>query len=183
MASADQHLLPDFDASSEKVAVLRGHLLEHNVPFNSSAKKAELVKLFNTRIKPRAAELLAQRQAVESSSHGIERVITSKKSKGKGKRVREPESEEDELASSSAVSSSQASSEPEQSSELHKATPGRKRKVTAEAEPQVLNDSEEEVCVPPSPHMLLQLTPLWLAEAQYTCSNTQEREDCFCQPE
>ena len=65
------HLLRDFDPNLAKVAELRGILLEHDVPYSSIAKKADLVRIYETQLRPRVPALLAQRRAVKPSAHGI----------------------------------------------------------------------------------------------------------------
>jgi hypothetical protein len=66
------YLQPDFDPTSLTVARLRNVLLTHGVSWPSSAKKAELVQLFNTELKPRARKILTQRRKTQRSSKGIE---------------------------------------------------------------------------------------------------------------
>lgn len=63
-----------FDPKSLKVAQLRGILNEHDVEYPSNAKKADLVGLFEKRISPRAAGLLAaHNEAVKNATEeGIE---------------------------------------------------------------------------------------------------------------
>lgn len=65
------YLQPGFDASTLKVAELRGILFEHGVDYPSTAKKAQLVDLFNKNIAPRAQTILVQRNQVRASSRGI----------------------------------------------------------------------------------------------------------------
>ncbi|ODV93925.1 hypothetical protein PACTADRAFT_35670 [Pachysolen tannophilus NRRL Y-2460] len=66
-----EYLQPDFDAKTLKVAQLRNILLEYDVEYPSSAKKAELVKIFNNSIKPKASQLLKNYQDIISNSNGI----------------------------------------------------------------------------------------------------------------
>lgn len=66
------HLQPDFDPNSVRVADLRGILLQHLVPYSSTAKKADLVQLYETNIRPQAKALLAKSNKVRASSLGIE---------------------------------------------------------------------------------------------------------------
>ena len=65
------HLKPTFDPNAARIGDLRGILLEHDVPYASNAKKSDLVRAYDTHIRPRAAILLAQRRAVQPSGHGI----------------------------------------------------------------------------------------------------------------
>ena len=65
------YLQPDFDPTTLKVAELRGLLVEHDVDYPSTAKKPQLVHLFNDHIAPRVAALAEQRNQVRASSRGI----------------------------------------------------------------------------------------------------------------
>ena len=65
------YLQPDFDPNSLKVAELRNLLLEYDVDYPSTAKKAVLVDLFNEHIAPRAQRITEQRSRVRASSKGI----------------------------------------------------------------------------------------------------------------
>jgi hypothetical protein len=49
------------------------------VAFPSNAKKAQLVALFEAHVRPRAAQTLRNRMAVEGSSKGIQRVSNKTK--------------------------------------------------------------------------------------------------------
>ncbi|PWW75130.1 hypothetical protein C7212DRAFT_281055, partial [Tuber magnatum] len=66
-----EYLQPGFDPNTLKVAELRGILLEHNVEYPSSAKKAQLVELFNSQILPKARRILGARSRVKASVQGI----------------------------------------------------------------------------------------------------------------
>ena len=66
------HLQPEFDPYSVPMAALRGILIEHNVPFSGTAKKGDLVQLYEERVRPGAARELASRERVRASSRGIE---------------------------------------------------------------------------------------------------------------
>lgn len=66
-----EYLQPGFDPNTLKVAELRGILLEHNVDYPSSAKKAQLVELFNSQIAPKARRILGARSRVKASVQGI----------------------------------------------------------------------------------------------------------------
>jgi len=65
------YLHPDFDPNSLKVPELRNLLLEYDVDYPSTAKKAVLVDLFNEHIVPRAQRIAKQRSRVRASSRGI----------------------------------------------------------------------------------------------------------------
>ncbi|KAK9321798.1 Man1-Src1p-C-terminal domain-containing protein [Lipomyces orientalis] len=56
------YLEPGFDPAKLRVPDLRRVLLMHDVPFPSSAKKAELVELFKEHISPNSANLLAAKE-------------------------------------------------------------------------------------------------------------------------
>ncbi|CDK28434.1 unnamed protein product [Kuraishia capsulata CBS 1993] len=66
-----EYLKPGFDPKSLKVAQLRSVLLEHNVEYLSSAKKADLVKLFKQHIEPKADQYLAKLTSVNPNGRGI----------------------------------------------------------------------------------------------------------------
>src|SRR3954466_11127008 len=66
------YLTPDFDPNSLKIADLRRILQAHEISFSSSLKKADLVDLFERKVKPNAASILAQQKKVKPSGHGIQ---------------------------------------------------------------------------------------------------------------
>lgn len=65
------YLQPGFDAKSLTVPRLRSILVAHNVPYSSSAKKAQLVDIFNEEIVPQSKKILAARARAKRSSKGI----------------------------------------------------------------------------------------------------------------
>lgn len=65
------YLQPDFEPSSVTIPRLRSILVSQNVPYPATAKKAQLVEIFNDTVAPRARKLLAQRQKAKRSSMGI----------------------------------------------------------------------------------------------------------------
>lgn len=71
MTAPPAYLLHDFDPRAVKVADLRGILLAHDVPYASNAKKSDLVAAYEKSIRPQAARLLAELQAVRASDHGV----------------------------------------------------------------------------------------------------------------
>ncbi|BGO89385.1 hypothetical protein NBRC10512_006301 [Rhodotorula toruloides] len=71
MTTPPAHLLPDYDAAKAKVAELRGILLAHDVPYQSNAKKPELVRLFQKHVLPQAEALLDQMRTVRASDDGV----------------------------------------------------------------------------------------------------------------
>lgn len=71
MDESPAYLQPGFDPSTLRVAELRGLLLEHDVDYAMTAKKAQLVDLFNEHIASRAQRITDQRNNVRASSRGI----------------------------------------------------------------------------------------------------------------
>ncbi|KAJ0121691.1 sister chromatid separation protein [Diaporthe amygdali] len=65
------YLQPEFEPSSVTIPRLRSILVSQNVPYPATAKKAQLVEIFNDTVAPRARKLLAQRQKAKRSSMGI----------------------------------------------------------------------------------------------------------------
>ena len=62
---SDDYLSPTFDPSSFTVPRLRSVLIEHDINFPSSAKKAQLVQLFADRVTPQADEIRRSRSVLE----------------------------------------------------------------------------------------------------------------------
>lgn len=74
MASPDdelEYLSPSFDPSSLTIPRLRNVLMSHDVVFPASAKKANLIDIFNRNLKPKAGKILAARDKVRRTSRGI----------------------------------------------------------------------------------------------------------------
>ena len=65
------YLQPGFDPRSLTVPRLRSILVAHNVPYASSAKKSQLVDIFNEQLVPQAKRILAARARAKRSSRGI----------------------------------------------------------------------------------------------------------------
>lgn len=65
------YLQPGFDARTLTIPRLRSILVAHNVPYSSSAKKAQLVEIFNEQIVPQSKKILAQRAKAKRTSQGI----------------------------------------------------------------------------------------------------------------
>lgn len=65
------YLQPGFDASSLTVPRLRSILVAHNVAYPSSAKKPDLVGLFNDNVAPQGKKLLRAQTQAKRSSRGI----------------------------------------------------------------------------------------------------------------
>ncbi|KAI1083343.1 Man1-Src1p-C-terminal domain-containing protein [Whalleya microplaca] len=65
------YLEPGFDPKSLTIPRLRSILVGHNIPYSSSAKKAQLVDLFNQQVVPQSKKILAARARAKRSSKGI----------------------------------------------------------------------------------------------------------------
>lgn len=65
------YLQEDFDPRSTTVPRLRSILVKHNVHYPSTAKKSQLVELFNDEITPQAKKILARHARAKRSSMGI----------------------------------------------------------------------------------------------------------------
>ena len=72
-----EYLQPSFDASSVTMPRLRNILMTHGVQYPPSAKKAELVNIFNQELKPKSRKLLAARDRVRRTSAGITNMPSS----------------------------------------------------------------------------------------------------------
>ena len=71
------YLEPDFDPSTFTVPQLRSVLVAHSVNYPSSAKKAELINLFNENVVSQAKKLRAASARVKRTSRGIVNVPAS----------------------------------------------------------------------------------------------------------
>ncbi|KAM0819511.1 putative Man1-Src1p-C-terminal domain-containing protein [Seiridium cardinale] len=73
MADSDSldYLQPGFDAKSLTIPRLRSVLVAHNVSYPGNAKKAQLVDLFDSQVRPQAKKILDQRARAKRSSRGI----------------------------------------------------------------------------------------------------------------
>ena len=65
------YLYPGFDLTSLTVPRLRYVLVSHNIPYPTSAKKAQLIAILQAEVLPRANELLSERERVRRTSVGI----------------------------------------------------------------------------------------------------------------
>lgn len=65
------YLSPDFDLTSLTVPRLRAILVGHDVSYPSSAKKAQLISIFEQEVLPKARRLLRDRERVRRTSAGI----------------------------------------------------------------------------------------------------------------
>jgi hypothetical protein len=80
VASIDEDLFyfqPDFDPHSVTVPQLRNILVSQDVQYPSSAKKAELIDIFNEKVAPRAKKALAARARTKRTTRGIKDVPAS----------------------------------------------------------------------------------------------------------
>lgn len=74
------YLEPGFDPASLTMPRLRNILVMHNVQYQSSAKKQQLVDLFNEQVLPQARKIRAANARVKRTSRGIEDVAASQSS-------------------------------------------------------------------------------------------------------
>ena len=75
-----EYLQPSFDPSSITMPRLRNILMSHDIQYPASAKKAELVDVFNQSLKPKSRRLLAARDRVRRTSAGITNMPSSQES-------------------------------------------------------------------------------------------------------
>ncbi|KAJ5720601.1 uncharacterized protein N7483_008535 [Penicillium malachiteum] len=71
MADELDYLQADFDLNSLTVPRLRSILVNHDVPYPASAKKAQLIQILEDEVLPRARKLLRDRERVRRTSAGI----------------------------------------------------------------------------------------------------------------
>jgi len=71
------YLEPGFDPSNVTVPRLRSILVAHNIHYPASAKKGQLVEIFNEHVLPQARRLRAANARVKRTSRGIEDVPSS----------------------------------------------------------------------------------------------------------
>lgn len=71
MVDRDDYIREGFDPNSLTMPKLRNILVEHQVPFSSAAKKAELVDTFNKYVLPKTASLRKKSATIVASSSGI----------------------------------------------------------------------------------------------------------------
>ncbi|ORY65803.1 Man1-Src1p-C-terminal domain-containing protein [Pseudomassariella vexata] len=65
------YLQPGFEPTSLTMPRLRSILVAHNIHYPSTAKKAQLVEIFNDNVVPQSRKILAQRARAKRSSKGI----------------------------------------------------------------------------------------------------------------
>ena len=66
-----EYLQSDFDLNSLTVPRLRNILVNHDVPYPASAKKAQLIRILEEEVLPQAKKLLRDRERVRRTSAGI----------------------------------------------------------------------------------------------------------------
>ncbi|EMC95969.1 hypothetical protein BAUCODRAFT_71355 [Baudoinia panamericana UAMH 10762] len=71
------YLEPDFDPNSLTVPRLRSILVAHNINYPSSAKKGQLIEIFNEQVVSQARKLRTANSRVKRTSKGIEDVPSS----------------------------------------------------------------------------------------------------------
>ena len=65
------YLLPSFNPASLTVPKLRAILVEHKISYPASAKKPQLIDIFNEELVPKSRKILAARERVRRTSRGI----------------------------------------------------------------------------------------------------------------
>ncbi|KAI9781898.1 MAG: inner nuclear membrane protein enriched at telomere/subtelomere region [Peltula sp. TS41687] len=79
-----EYLAPDFDPSSLKVPRLRSILVSHNIHYPPSAKKPQLIEIFNRDIVPKSRKILQAHSRTKPSSQGITDAESSQESTSTG---------------------------------------------------------------------------------------------------
>lgn len=74
------YLQADFDPNTLTVPRLRSILVAHSVPYPSSAKKSDLVNLFNDQVAPQGRKLLKAQATTKRSTRGIVDMPSSQES-------------------------------------------------------------------------------------------------------
>lgn len=75
-----EYLDPSFDPSSLTVPKLRSILVQYDVAYSSSAKKPQLIELFNQHVAPQASKILRSQSRTKRSARGIQDVPPSQAS-------------------------------------------------------------------------------------------------------
>ncbi|KAI9876996.1 MAG: inner nuclear membrane protein enriched at telomere/subtelomere region [Pleopsidium flavum] len=74
------YLSPSFDASSLTVPRLRSILVSHDISYPASAKKSQLIEIFNGQLLPRSRAILSARARTKRTSKGIMDMPSSQES-------------------------------------------------------------------------------------------------------
>ncbi|KAI9701819.1 MAG: inner nuclear membrane protein enriched at telomere/subtelomere region [Candelina mexicana] len=72
-----EYLSPTFDPSSLTVPRLRSILVSHNISYPSSAKKPQLIEIFNENVLPQSRRILSARSRTKRTSRGITDIPSS----------------------------------------------------------------------------------------------------------
>ena len=75
-----EYLTPGFDPSSLTMARLRGILAKHSIPYPASAKKPQLIDIFDKQLVPQSSRILATIARARRSSRGITDMPSSQES-------------------------------------------------------------------------------------------------------
>ncbi|KAI4247525.1 MAG: hypothetical protein L6R40_001473 [Gallowayella cf. fulva] len=75
-----EYLAPAFDPSTLTVLRLRSILFSHDITYPASAKKPQLIQLFNEELKPQSRKILAARSRIRRTSKGITNIPSSQES-------------------------------------------------------------------------------------------------------
>lgn len=67
-----EYLEPDFNPEKLTIPLLRNILLQHEITTNGSENKKVLISKFIQELKPKAADVLKERNNIQRSSIGIE---------------------------------------------------------------------------------------------------------------
>lgn len=78
------YLEPDFDPSTLTVPRLRSILVAHNINYPSSAKKQQLIEIFNESVASQARKIRNANARVKRTSVGIEDISTGRRGTGAG---------------------------------------------------------------------------------------------------
>lgn len=73
-----EYLSPSFDPATLTIPKLRSILLAHDIPYLASAKKPQLIEIFNQELKPRSRKILAARSRIRRTSKGITDISSSR---------------------------------------------------------------------------------------------------------
>ena len=66
-----EYLSPGFDPNTLVVPRIRAILVAHDIPYPASAKKAQLIEIFNQQLVPKSRRILAARSRTKRTSKGI----------------------------------------------------------------------------------------------------------------
>ncbi|KAL9100785.1 MAG: hypothetical protein Q9163_003881 [Psora crenata] len=75
-----EYLQSSFDPNSVTIPRLRNIFMTHGIQYPPSAKKSQLVEIFNQELRPKAKRLLAARDRVRRTSRGITDMLSSQDS-------------------------------------------------------------------------------------------------------